>query len=404
VIYLFADLIRYFKGYVEFYAEGIETEKFYTFCSKNGVEFFEPQKAGYRLFLKTDLKNYKKLRIPARKNGLKLKIIKKHGFYCFAKQNKRKIGFVLGSVFIILFSVFMNYFIWEINIIGNFKTDKTQIMKSAEEMGLFTGTLSKKHSVQDMEWYILRENPGLASVEINIQGSVANILIHERTEVPEMVSDDDVPVNLIASKYGIIKEVNVFDGQPSVKPGDAVLKGDLLVSAVYEDRHNKLTLKHARAEVIAETDYIITVEFPLEEKIFKKDGLKKKVYETIFLGKKICFGNHEEFIDLPSEKNIEKIKFFGLELPVTRIVTRYFSVKENTIIYNFEQGRSKAFELLEAKEKELMAEMEILSRKTEEKIKNGKYIINADYIVLMDISEEQPIESDIPWENSDDMS
>ena len=404
MIYLFADLIRYFKGYVEFYAEGIETEKFYTFCSKNGVEFFEPKKAGYRLFLKTDLKNYKKLRIPARKNGLKLKIIKKHGFYCFAKQNKRKIGFVLGSVFIILFSVFMNYFIWEINIIGNFKTDKTQIMKSAEEMGLFTGTLSKKHSVQDMEWYILRENPGLASVEINIQGSVANILIHERTEVPEMVSDDDVPVNLIASKYGIIKEINVFDGQPSVKPGDAVLKGDLLVSAVYEDRHNKLTLKHARAEVIAETDYIITVEFPLEEKIFKKDGLKKKVYETIFLGKKICFGNHEEFIDLPSEKNIEKIKFFGLELPVTRIVTRYFSVKENTITYNFEQGRAKAFELLEKTEKKTMANMQIVSRKTEEKIKNGKYIINADYIVLMNIGEEQAIESDIPWENSDDMS
>ena len=48
--------------------------------------------------------------------------------------------------------------------------------------------------------------------------------------------------------------------------------------------------------------------------------------------------------------------------------------------------------------------MQIVSRKTEEKIKNGKYIINADYIVLMDIGEEQPIESDIPWKNSDDMS
>ena len=284
---MLSDIIRFFKGYIEFYAEGIETEKFYTFCSKNGIEFFEPKKAEYKLFLKTDLKNYKKLRIPARKNGLKLKIIKKHGFYYFAKQNRGKIGFVLGSIFIVLFTVFMNFFIWEINVTGNFKTDKTQIIKSAEEMGLYTGTLSKKHSVQDMEWYILRENPGLASVEINIQGSVANILINERTEIPEMVSDDDVPVNLIASKYGVIKEINVFDGQPSVKPGDAVLKGDLLVSAVYEDRHNKLTLKHARAEIIAETDYKITIEFPLEEKILKKDRLKKEIYEIIFLGKKI---------------------------------------------------------------------------------------------------------------------
>ena len=48
--------------------------------------------------------------------------------------------------------------------------------------------------------------------------------------------------------------------------------------------------------------------------------------------------------------------------------------------------------------------MEIISRKTEEFVKDEKYIINADYIVLMDIAKEQPIESDIPWENSDDMS
>ena len=51
-----------------------------------------------------------------------------------------------------------------------------------------------------------------------------------------------------------------------------------------------------------------------------------------------------------------------------------------------------------------MAEMKIISKKLSEKIKNEKYIINAEYIVLMDICEEQPLESDIPWENTDDMS
>ena len=51
-----------------------------------------------------------------------------------------------------------------------------------------------------------------------------------------------------------------------------------------------------------------------------------------------------------------------------------------------------------------MAEMEIISRKITEKAKNNKYIIEAEYIVLMNIAEEQPIDSDIPWENTDDMS
>ena len=86
------------------------------------------------------------------------------------------------------------------------------------------------------------------------------------------------------------------------------------------------------------------------------------------------------------------------------IITRYFSVKEDTITYTFEEGRKKSFELLELKEKNEMNGMEIISKKTEESIKNGKYIIFSEYVVIMDIAEEQPIESNIPWENTDDMS
>ena len=58
----------------------------------------------------------------------------------------------------------------------------------------------------------------------------------------------------------------------------------------------------------------------------------------------------------------------------------------------------------EEKEKIEMADMEIISKKVEEKVKDGKYILKADYICLMDIAEEQDILSDIPWENTDDMS
>ena len=86
------------------------------------------------------------------------------------------------------------------------------------------------------------------------------------------------------------------------------------------------------------------------------------------------------------------------------IATQYFSVKLNNITYNFEQAKDGAYGLLAEKEAEELCNAEIISRTTEEFIKNGKYIINANYICLMDICEEQPIESDIPWENTDDMS
>ena len=394
-------LIRYIKGTVDFYAEGPDIERFYSYCSKNNAEIVSPRKSGYILYGKTEAKNYKKLRIPARKNGIKIKILRKKGLYFDLKKNRTKIGFASGIVFSLLFCVIMNLFIWEINIIGNTDVSDEEIMKSANEMGLITGTPASKHFVQDIEWYILRENPKLASVEINIQGSVANIMINEREEEPKMVSDDDVPTNIIASKYGVVKKINVFDGKEKVKPGDAVMKGDLLVSAVYEDRHNKLTLKHARAEVLAKTDYFIEISFPLSQVFYEIDGVKSTSFEIIFLGKSIRIGKNENF---PNETILKELRFFGIKLPIKMIITRYFNVKENNVTYGFEEGKAKAYEALLKKEREELEDTEIISRKMQEMIKGGKYIIFSEYVVIMDIAEEQPIESNIPWENTDDMS
>ena len=332
-----------------------------------------------------------------------MKITNKRGYYFFIKKNQTKAGFVFGLIFVILSSIILNKFIWEINIYGNKDVDAETIIQSAEEMGLKKGTLSKKHDSQTVEWYIMNENEGLALVEVNIQGSCANILVREATKPAEMKSDDDIPINIIASRYGVIRKMDVFDGQDAVKVGDAVMKGDLLVSAVYEDRHNKLTLKHARANIIAETDYSIEVEFPLEQIIEKRGNINKKTYEIDFMGLKIKLGNIKNQSDYIVEEEFD-LHFLWIKLPINLIIKRYYDVKYNTITYNFEQGREGAYQLLEREEKEIFKDAKIISRKDTEKIKDNKYIIKADYICLMDIGQEQALESDIPWENTDDMS
>ena len=135
-------LIRYIKGTVDFYAEGPDIERFYSYCSKNNAEIISPRKSGYMLYGKTEAKNYKKLRIPARKNGIKIKILRKNGLYFDLKKNKAKIGFAAGIIFSLLFCAIMNLFIWEINITGNTDVSDEEIIKSASEMGLITGTPS----------------------------------------------------------------------------------------------------------------------------------------------------------------------------------------------------------------------------------------------------------------------
>lgn len=395
---------KFFPGYVYFKAEGADLERFITFCVKNGIEISDYSKTDLELYAKITAVNYKKLRKPARMFGIKIKIYKKSRILYFKDILKNNIGFVAGLMFALIFLSIMNLFIWEINITGNKNTENEDIISSVNRMGLETGTLAKKHFVQDIEWYILRENKGLASAEINIQGSKANIIVNEIKENEISKSDDDIPINIIASKYGIIRQINVFDGQSSLKPGDAVNKGDLLVSAVYEDRHKKLTLKHARANVIAETDYNLEISFPLEQIVYEKGKVIGNKYEIKILGKSFSLGTEPDTSNIFCNSLRKTFCFFHIKLPIELVVTKYYGVKENNVTYNFDKGREESFKKLEEKEKTEMKNMEIISKKTEEMVKDDRYIVKAEYIVLMDIAKEQPIESDIPWKNTDDIS
>ncbi len=396
---------KIFSKTVCFSAEGADVEGFLTKCVGMGAEISSPQKKnGYILTGKISAENYKKLRAPARKFGLKLRLLKKEGAYFLARKQRKRIGFLLG-VLIIYFSVLiMNTLIWDIDIKGCEITNCEEIIASAEKLGLKKGSLAKSHAVQDMEWQLMREHRDLASVEINIQGSRATISVNEIRKEPEMKYDDDIPINIVASRYGVIRKIDVFDGQGNVKVGDAVMKGDLLVSAVYEDRYNKLTLKHSRANVIAETDYSLEVEFPLEQKLTVRDKICNRTSKIEILGLKINLGKAPKNEDLPKETEEKTLRFFWIELPINVINTRYFSVKEKNITYNFQQARSGAEQLLEEREKTEMKDIKIISKTVTEKVKNGKFILKADYLCLMEIGEEQPIESNIPWENTDEMS
>ena len=126
--------------------------------------------------------------------------------------------------------------------------------------------------------------------------------------------------------------------------------------------------------------------------------------EVEIVGKRIPFGISRGCDGLPQEKEEKQLYFLWIRLPIKEICTKYLYVKQNTITYTVDQAKDGALQLLEEKEADEMKDMEIISRKTEEKIANEKYIVKATYDCIMDIAEEQDVLSDIPWENTDDIS
>lgn len=396
--------IRKVPSCVDFRAEGVFCEKLLTEAMKNGLGISFPRKSGYIMRGTVQAAEYRSLCKIARRLGLKMRIEKKHGIYFTLKRHRDKIGFAAGAIFAAAVVLFLNLFVWEINISGNKAVSSEEIMATLANSGLKTGTLRTAHDARKIEWNIMNDNKEIAWATVNIQGCCVNVVVSETRREAEMKYDDDKPVNIIAAKYGVIRKMDVFDGQGVVKVGDAVMKGDLLVSATFEDRHGKLTLKHSRARVMAETDYEITVEFPLEQVIETTGGVKKSVKGIEIMGLSIPLGSSRGCEEFPAEKEEKGLYFLWIRLPIKELCTKYFAVKQNTITYTAEQAKGAAFQLLEQRETEEMNEMEIISRTVQEKIADGKYIITATYDCIMNIAQEQDILSDVPWENTDDIS
>lgn len=396
--------IRKVPSCVDFRAEGVFCEKLLTEAMKNGLGISFPRKSGYTMRGTVQAAEYRSLCKIARRLGLKMRIEKKHGIYFTLKRHRDKIGFAAGAIFAAAVVLFLNLFVWEINISGNKAVSSEEIMATLANSGLKTGTLRTSHDARKIEWNIMNDNKEIAWATVNIQGCCVNVVVSETRREAEMKYDDDKPVNIIAAKYGVIRKMDVFDGQGVVKVGDAVMKGDLLVSATFEDRHGKLTLKHSRARVMAETDYEITVEFPLEQVIETTGGVKKSVKGIEIMGLSIPLGSSRGCEGLPAEKEEKELYFLWVRLPIKELCTKYFAVKQNTITYTAEQAKGGAFQLLKQRETEEMNEMEIISRTVQEKIADGKYIITATYDCIMNIAQEQDILSDVPWENTDDIS
>ena len=90
---------------VEFIAKGSENEKFLNYCIKNGIEISYPKNNNYILEGKIKAKDYKKLRKPARKLGLIIRIKRKSGIGFYIRKNYRKIGLFFGIITV--FSAFL---------------------------------------------------------------------------------------------------------------------------------------------------------------------------------------------------------------------------------------------------------------------------------------------------------
>lgn len=321
----------------------------------------------------------------AHKTGCETEIIGLRGLYWSFGAVLRRPVLILNLIIVCFLTWFLPQRIMFIQITGNQNVPQKLIMEKAEQCGLVFGVISGTIRSEKIKNALLQEIPQLEWAGITTKGCVATISVKERICQANTMPINGVPQNIIASRDGIIRILTVEKGNGLCKVGQAVKKGQLLISG-YTDCGLKIQAEAAKGEVFAETVRHFRVTAPESCSIIQVHGNLKKRY-SICIGKKLiklyegsgispagCVRMYsEKFLTLPG----------GFSLPVSLISEQWQPVtlcaSENV------EDSSWLSHFSEALLQKQMVAGQILRAKTALHISEDATILNGIYYCLESI-------------------
>lgn len=384
-------LIRYLHGFVKFRVQGAFIERFLNLAARDRIPIWNGKKRKDVYTGHTTPKSYRRLRPHAKKSGVTLRVVEKHGLPFKRRRYRKRTGLLtgLGVFFALIFLT--GRFIWRVEVSGNQRIPEHEIISVLDKIGVNPGVLRSSVDVRGAERRVLLALEDLSWIALNIKGSTVYAVVRERDLKPPMV-DPKVPCNVIAARSGQITAMVVYEGQAVKAVGDAVLEGEMLASGITEDRLGQNLFRHARARVMARVQHQITVETPLAQTEFIETGeiRARRFFHVLgwdlplFLPQKIPFPYHVQ-------RGQKFLIVAGNALPVGVFTERYVLMEEVPVTYTEDQARREGMRELEARQKAELDGAKMIDRKIKGSLKDGVFILKAEYICDMDIALEKRI-------------
>ncbi len=256
--------------------------------------------------------------------GAEIRVLRRRGFLHFLRRFRRRSYLLLIPLPFIVIFIFLSTCLWQIDVSGNVKVSRAEILSALESVGVYPGVSGLRLDNPQIRSRMQEKLRELSWCTVQVHGSRALVIVRERRRPPKIV-DDSAAREVAAVKTGTIDEMNVLEGKPLVHRGDTVLQGQTLISGLLSDRQEQLRCVHAMGRVYAWTWYENSMEIPFmtQEKAYKAE---KKIKCSLKIGDlRLNFFN-DSSISMDCYDKITKEtrgEMFGLSLPVSWITTEY---------------------------------------------------------------------------------
>lgn len=385
---LIVKLWHYLRGYVIINVKGRHLERLINLIHNNNILIWDIVKTSSEaLEAKIEIADYQKVMELAERLSCSVEIIKKSGMTLWKWRLKTRRIFAISLVFVVIAVYLISSMVLTVDVKGE-NANKDALIKEFEGYGLKSWVLKRSVDLEAVKKDFLRNHRDVEFINIDYNGTKA-IIDLVSSEDKQKIYDKSIPVDIIAGKDGIIKDMLVIHGTPKVEIGQQVKEGDLLVKGELLSQKGEKELEvrpiHAMAKVMAETNYHKKYEVR-KYKVISAD--KYKINRIFHIGNLMInfLGSEENYYFFDHQER--QLRIFGKELPISMDRIKYYS-KENCIEKTPQELEEEVTERVNVDFRKIGQVQNIVVNSSTEKNNVKEYDINI--IMIEEIGQEKKI-------------
>ena len=151
------ELLKYIRGYLRIRVSGFSPERFMNLCSNKGILLWNIVREGDVYYMNVNLKGFWSLKPIVKKSGTRVAILEKYGLPFFIpKLFKRKV-FVGGLLLAVAFWIWSSFYIWDIELAGNYQITEDVFQSFLENSQVTVGMRKDALDIGQLEKEIRRQ-------------------------------------------------------------------------------------------------------------------------------------------------------------------------------------------------------------------------------------------------------
>ena len=250
--------------------EGTDNAGFFNRCIRNGIALRNIRwHSPLESYFESEGGDKERIR-KAAGNSYRLTVVDERGMVPVLRYIRKNIVTVAGAFLLGALIFYQSMFVTEIRIDGYGSIPEAEIRSALSEAGVREG-MKKQGEYSDARQLLYSRFATLSWVSFHERGRMLEVSVAESGDdfIEKKRTSDKRPVDIIASKSGIIEKVDPLNGSARVKKGDYVNKGSVVISGKYRYQSSDYSrgdkfftmYSHAEGSVLARVPEHLTLYY-----------------------------------------------------------------------------------------------------------------------------------------------